>query len=53
MRMDQDKIDKHNREVVEPKNKVDIESVAAKTLASVTSVVSIIILSRNLLTTSK
>lgn len=52
LRMDQDKIDNHNRKVQEPKNKVDIESVAAKTLASVTSVVSIIILSRNLLKSS-
>ena len=51
--MNQDKIDDHARKMEEPKNKVDIESVAAKTLASVTSVVSIIILSRNLLATSK
>ena len=50
--MDQDKIDDHNRKMEEPKTKVDIESVAAKTLSGVTSVVSIIILSRNLLKTS-
>ena len=53
MRMDQDKIDKRNRKVEEPKNKVDFETVAAKTLSSLTSIISVIILSRNLLTTSK
>ncbi len=47
--MDQDKIDNHNRKMEEPKNKVDFESVAAKTLSGVTSIVSVIILSRNLL----
>lgn len=52
LRMDQDKIDDRNRKMEEPKTKVDIESVAAKTLSGVTSVVSIIILSRNLLKTS-
>ena len=50
--MDQDKIEDHNRKMEEPKSKVDIESVAAKTLSGVTSVVSIIILSRNLLKTT-
>ena len=50
--MDQDKIEDHNRKMEEPKSKVDIESVAAKTLSGVTSVVSIIILSRNLLKTA-
>ncbi len=47
--MDQDKIDNHNRKIEEPKSKVDFESVAAKTLSGVTSIVSVIILSRNLL----
>ena len=50
--MDQDKIDNHNRKIEEPKTKVDFESVAAKTLSGVTSIVSVIILSRNLLRSS-
>jgi protein involved in polysaccharide export with SLBB domain len=52
LRMNQDKIDDRNRKMEEPKNKVDFESVVAKTLSGITSVVSIIILSRNLLKTT-
>ena len=52
LRMDQDKIDNRNRRMEEPKNKVDFESIVAKTLSGITSVVSIIILSRNLLRTN-
>lgn len=50
--MDQDKIDNQKRKIEEPKTKVDFESVAAKTLSGVTSVISVIILSRNLLRTT-
>lgn len=50
--MDQDRIDNHNRKMEEPKNKVDFETVAAKTLSSVTSIISVVILSRNLLRTT-
>ena len=52
LKMNQDKIDDRNRKMEEPKTKVDIESVAAKTLSSVTSIISVIILSRNLLRTT-
>jgi len=53
LRMDQDKIDDRNRKMEEPKNKVDLESVAAKTLAAATSVLSIYILARNAVNVSK
>ena len=53
LRMDQDKIDNRNRKMEEPKTKTDIETVAAKTLSSITSIISVIILSRNLISTSK
>ena len=52
LKMNKDKIDDHNRKIEEPKTKTDIESVAAKTLSSVTSIISVIILSRNLLRTT-
>lgn len=48
LRMDQERIDDHNRKMEEPKSKVDIESVASKTLSAVTSVVSLFVLARNL-----
>ena len=50
--MDQDKIDNRNRKMQEPKNKVDFETVAAKTMSSLTSIISVIILGRNLLRTT-
>ena len=52
LRMNQDKIDDRNRRMEEPKTKLDIETVAAKTLGTLTSLVSVIILSRNLITYS-
>ena len=52
LKMNQDKIDNRKRKIEEPKTKVDFETVAAKTLSSVTSIISVVILSRNLLRTS-
>ena len=46
--MDQDKIDEHNRKMAEPKEKADFESIIAKSLSSITSIASIIILARNI-----
>ena len=53
LRMDQEKIDDHKRRMEEPKTKVDIESIASKTLSSVTSIVSLYVLIANLTKTSK
>jgi protein involved in polysaccharide export with SLBB domain len=48
LRMDQDKIDDHNRKVSEPKERADFEGIIAKSLSGITSIASIIILARNL-----
>ena len=53
LRLDQEKIDDHNRKMAEPKAKVDFESVASKTLSAVTSITSLYILIANLAKTKQ